>query len=1048
MKRFILSLVAAAFTISAFAQVGKVSFSLIDAQSKQGVMGAVVEVYPTAKPDNKKYYTSGANGYVSISGLSYGNYTLIATFIGYKDMTKEFRLSGETLSLGKLVMTEQAERIETVVKTVKALRTSQNGDTLSYSAGAFKVSNDADVEGLLKKMPGINITNGSVEAQGETIKKIFVDGKEFFGEDVNTAIKSLPAEAVDRIEVFNKLSDNAEFSGMDDGEGYKAINIVTKENMRQGQFGKMYAGYGYEPNSDDELAKGHKWIVGGNVNFFHDDARVSLIGLFNNVNQQNFSFEDILGVSGANQGGGGRGMRHSVGSYMVRPQSGIALVNSIGANYSDEWGRRKNVKFQGSLFFNHTDTDNNSRTERWYEAPMPIGYMYQVGESNTMNLNARFNARLDWKISRNASLMSRTYFSYQGNDPWSKTEGYTIGENEDAEELEGSQHQSLAYTNSINGSHLNAFRFNEFLQLRTKLGKPGRTLTVDGRFSYQNNERKQKTAANEANGVPYKDPNYQDIYDYYHLNDPKLGKWKDMVNDNGVLDIKDEDGNIVKTINYSPLYSPLYQYVHRPSEEYMARASLTYNEPISQHAQVSLQYRMWYEHERNDKNTFYTDKNWDNKVINPNMTQEYKSSFWTHRIGPGFRYAKSRNTIVVNLSYQRAELDGSVVGEQGDKIDKHYNNFMYFAMANLAFNKENTLRIFFRSWTDNPSVTQLQSIFDVSNPQYISVGNTSLNPAFSHNISAHYNLSKVDKGITFMWMFNTQFQQDYISTSTWNNTSGEELPDKFGDKDVPTKDNERYTPKEVTSYENLDGYYSLRTHVSLGVPLSFMKCNLNIMGGVSYSRIPSAIYITPESGNVLQNIIDHKYQTNLANNIGYDAGITLGSNISENLDFTVSWRGTYNQAWNTIGQTAKNDYFNHSVNGNIKWTFLKRLTLTAAVSYVQYLGFTNSYNEDYVLCNVYLGCKVFKNKRGEVQIGVNDIFDQNTSFARTTGSGYTQNAWNSCIGRYFSVQFVYNLRHFGKRGSTKMSDYNYKESTGSVGVNRGTSSGGWWGPRR
>jgi hypothetical protein len=184
---------------------------------------------------------------------------------------------------------------------------------------------------------------------------------------------------------------------------------------------------------------------------------------------------------------------------------------------------------------------------------------------------------------------------------------------------------------------------------------------------------------------------------------------------------------------------------------------------------------------------------------------------------------------------------------------------------------------------------------------------------------------------------------------------------------------------------------------------------------------------------------------NLANNIGYDAGVTLGSNISENIDFTISWRGTYNQAWNTIGQTAKNNYFNHSVNGNVKWTFLKRMTLTAAVSYVQYIGFTNKYNEDYVLCNLYLGCKVFKNKRGEVQIGVNDILNQNTSFARTTGSGYVQNAWNSCIGRYFSVQFVYNLRRFGKKGSTKMSDYDYKESTGSVGVNRGTSAGGWHG---
>ena len=1026
MKRFLVLIFAVAFTISAFAQSGRVTLSIIDAQTKVGLPGTVVEVYPTATPEKKRHYTSGANGFVSIPGLAYGNYTMVATFIGYKDLTKEFKVNAANVALGKLYIEEASERIETVVKTAKALRTSQNGDTLSYSAGAFKVANDADVEGLLKKMPGINITNGSVEAQGETIKKIFVDGKEFFGEDVNTAIKSLPAEAVDRIEVFNKLSDQAEFSGMDDGEGYKAINIVTKPGMRQGQFGKMYAGIGYEPdwkkNNAEDFAKGHKWIVGGNVNFFQGDARVSLIGLFNNVNQQNFSFEDILGVSGAQPG---RGMRGTVGQYMVNQQSGIALVNSIGANYSDEWGRRNNVKFQGSLFFNQTDTDNHSQLEKWYESPMPVGYLWQQGISNTINYNARFNARLDWKISRNASLMSRTSFSYQGNNPTSNTEGYTHGYEFDPESEEA--HQAMSYINSYSWSHMNAFRFNEFLQLRTKLGKPGRTLTVDGRFSYQNNERKQKSAANDANGIIYTDPNYSDAYNNYFGE----GKsWQDMANS-------------------SLFYSPLYQYIHRPSEEYQIRANVTYNEPISQSSQISLQYRMWYEQEMNDKNTYYTDEQYGNMVRNDNMSQKFQSGFWTHRVGPGFRYSKNKNTVVLNLSYQHDVLDGNIVGAQGDKIDKHYNKFSYFGMANVAFNRENTLRVFLRSWSGNPSVSQLQSIFDVSNPQYISIGNKALNPSFTHNLSMHYNLSKVEKGITFMWMFNTQIQQDYISQSTWNNPNGFELPAEFNGLTIPTDQNgEAYRPKEVTSYENMDGYYSLRTHVSLGLPLSFMKCNLNLRGGVNYNRIPSAIYATGE-GNVLENMINHVYKTNYANNIGYDAGVTLGSNISENLDFTISWHGTYNQAWNTIGNTAKNDYFNHSVNGNVKWTFLKRLTLTAAVSYVQYLGFTDKYNEDYVLCNVYLGCKVFKNKRGEVQVGVNDIFNQNTSFARSTGSGYTQNAWNSCIGRYFSVQFVYNLRHFGKKGSTKMSDYGYRESSGSVGVNRGTSTtGGWYGPRR
>ena len=382
MKRIILLFtLLATFALATAQSKGKVSLVLVDQASKQAVIGAVVEVYPTAKPDNKRYYTSNVDGTVTFPALEYGEYTMLATCLGYTDLTKTFNVKSATLSLGKVTMKESTTRIDTVVKEVKSLRASQNGDTLSYNAGAFKVANDADVEGLLKKMPGININNGTVEAQGETIQKVFVDGKEFFGEDVSTALNSLPAQAVDRIEVFNKLSDNSEFSGMDDGEGYKAINIVTRSNMRQGVFGKMYAGYGYQPDIDGspaelsfqntdiykpevgEVTSHHKYNVGGNVNLFQKNHRLSVIGLLNNVNQQNFSFEDILGVSGGGGGGMGGHRGRGVGQYMVRPQSGVANVGSIGVQYTGTWGENDAIKLNGSYFFNNTNTSNLSEQE-------------------------------------------------------------------------------------------------------------------------------------------------------------------------------------------------------------------------------------------------------------------------------------------------------------------------------------------------------------------------------------------------------------------------------------------------------------------------------------------------------------------------------------------------------------------------------------------------------------------------------------------------------------------------------------------------------------
>ncbi|MBQ4503497.1 MAG: outer membrane beta-barrel protein [Alistipes sp.] len=1009
MKRVILSILIAITTLStAMAQQkGKVSFVLLDSESKQAVIGAVIELYPTAKPDNKRYYTSNVDGSVNLPSLEYGEYTILATSLGYADLTKTFTVKSANLNLGKISMKESTTRIDTVVKEVKSLRASQNGDTLSYNAGAFKVSSDSDVEGLLKKMPGINITDGSVEAQGETVQKVFVDGKEFFGEDVNTAIKSLPAEAVERVEVFNKLSDQAEFSGMDDGEGYKAINIVTKTNMRQGQFGKMYGGYGYQPETDD-ITSHHKYTVGGNVNFFQGDSRLSVLALFNNINQQNFSFEDILGVSG---GGGGGGGRRGFGQYMVRPQSGVAAVNSIGLNYSDLWGRKDQVKFQGSYFFNNTGSKNLSVSDTWYEDPSPVDTLHTEGYSTTRNNNHRFNARVDWKISRNHSLMSRTSFSFQGYNPYSTTEGYQYGQS------------GLLYQYDQSTRNSRGIRASEFLQYRVKIAKPGRTLTVDASINYRDNNSRRQLVSNESSGIAPYDSSW--IGNYFGED----SNWHDMQSN-------------------PLLYSPVYQIITSPTREYNLRGNVTYNEPLSQNSSLSFQYRLSYEDELKDQEAFYYDSDaFDptSQKINQQMTSKYESGYWTHRVGPGFRYSKNRNTVVANVYYQRSQLNGNIVGGQSDKINRTFDNFLYFAMLNYAFNPENTIRMFFRSSTNAPSVTQLQSIFDVSTPQYLSVGNADLNPSFSHNINFHYIHSNIEKGRTFMWMFSMQNQQDYISQSTLYCPTGFELS-RFGDIAVPTNSKgENYTPQRITSYENMDGFWSLRTHISYGLPVSWLKSNLNLSAGVRYNIVPSAIYST--EGDIVDNILNHNYTVNLAKNIGYDASVTLGSNISENIDFTLSWRGTYNQAWNTASKAGvKNDYFNHTASASLKWVFWKGFTFTAACSYNQYIGITQDYNEQYLLCNLYLGKKVFKNRRGEIQIGVNDVANQNTAFSRTTGSGYTKNMTNSVIGRYYSIQFVYNLRHFGKRGSKQMSDYNYQESKSAVGM--GANSGMRMGPMR
>ena len=959
MKKILSILVVMLMALPTMAQSSKITAKVIDSETKDGVIGAIVEVVSKSNANYRKHATTGVNGDVAITSLVADDYTMTVQFVGYTTYTKDISVKGAT-ALGTIELVEGVA-IETVVKEVQALRTSQNGDTVAYNAAAFKVASDADVEGLLKKMPGITISNGSVEAQGEQVKKIFVDGKEFFGEDVSTALNSLPAQAVDRVEVFNKLSDNAEFSGMDDGEGYKAINIVTHANMRQGVFGKLYGGYGYQPDIDGgaptdlafnnkttyepqvgDVTSHHKYNIGGNINVFQGNHRVSVIGLLNNVNQQNFSFEDILGVNGG--GGGGMGRGRGVGQYMVRPQSGVANVGSIGTQYSGTFGKDDKIKLNGSYFFNKTRTRNKSVIEKWYEAPSPEDNLIQEGESETKNYNHRFNLRFDWTINKNMSLMSRTNLSFQGNDPFSQSYGEQWGET-----AEG---KGLPYEILYNGSQSSsrALRFSEFLQYRVKLGKDGRTITVDGRYAIRN------TLRSNANSF-----------------------------------------STLGTLFADNIAEPNLRYVSSfaPQGETDISANFTYTEPVAKNAQVSMQYRFDFEDQDIEKTAYITgsDYNIAGLVPDASLSSMTDSRSIEHRVGPGFRYSKERNTFIANVYYQHSILDGLVKGEN---IKRDFDHVTYFMMGNVAFNPQNTIRIFINSYTWNPDVRNLQDIYDVSNAQYISKGNPNLKSTYNHRVNFHYVRSNIEKGRTFMWMFSGQITQDYIGQKIYYNP------------ETIIIDGEEYNPLQYSTYENMNGSSSLRTHLSYGFPINPIKCNLNIMAGVSWTRTPSMI----------------NDELNITSNMGYDAMLSLGSNISENIDFTLQWNGAYNDARQSLAMRGdRNKYFNHSASGTLKWVFWKGFTLTAAVNYNQYIGFTNDYNEDYLICNIYLGKKLFKNKQGEVLVGVNDLLNENAAFARTVGSGYTQNSWNSVIGRYFTVQFNYNLRYFGKKGSQNIDDY-------------------------
>src|SRR5665213_1140589 len=299
---------------------------LQDAADKTPVAGATIKLIASGSSSKEYSTVSNSKGDFIFNEVPAGTYTLTASSIGYQVKATVINVESNSNDVGIIKVAKGAKTLQAVVIKDIAPTIKQNNDTMEFGASQYKVNPDATSEDLIKKMPGITVdkNTGSVTAMGETVKKVTVDGRDFFGDDATATLRNLPAKIIDKIQVFDKLSDQAQLTGFDDGNTSKAINIVTKKDMRNGQFGKVYAGYG----TDD------RYLAGGNVNFFNNNRRISLVGLFNNVNQQNFSTADLLGVTGGGGRGGGGQRGGGSSGFNVGQQNGIAATNSAGINYS------------------------------------------------------------------------------------------------------------------------------------------------------------------------------------------------------------------------------------------------------------------------------------------------------------------------------------------------------------------------------------------------------------------------------------------------------------------------------------------------------------------------------------------------------------------------------------------------------------------------------------------------------------------------------------------------------------------------------------------
>ena len=929
--RFILSLtlIVCCLCQTTHAQRFKLTGNIRDAKDNSALVSAAVSLAPTRDTNNLTGIVTDASGSFEFAGLSTGTYIIRVSYLGYEHLVRYLRMDSSNKNIGTLKLLPESETLKMVTVEAKLAPVQQKNDTTIYNAQTYKTNPDATAEDLLNKMPGISSSNGTVTAHGETVGKVLVDGKEFFGDDATAAIKNLPADVIDKVQVFDRMSDQASFTGFDDGNTTKTINITTKKGKSFGIFGKLYAGYGYIDDS--------RYSAGGNINWFSGDRRISVIGMSNDVNQQNFSSQDLLGVTGS--GGRRRGGGGSSSNFQVGQQGGISTTHSIGLNYIDLWGKKKKVKVSGSYFFNQTDNTSTTALNRQYYFSQAAASLYHEDDSSrSYNQNHRINLRLEYMIDSNNSLVFTPKFSYQKNTQYSDLAGQTQ-----------IYARELNHTASNQYSYSSGYNLSGDVLFQHRFPKKYQTLSID-----------LGTTINSSQGL-----GTQNSYSYYDTTNTTI---------------------------------PLDQQYSSYNHSYALNANIALTEPIGDAGMLQFNYTPSFILNKSDQETDtlnHTHHTYD--LLDTILSSKYSNTYFIQRIGISYRLKYKGLNTTIGVNAQEAILSGSNIFPYSYLTSRTFLSLLPNVLINYKFSNSTTLRIFYRTSTGAPSITQLQTVINNSNPLLLSTGNANLDQTYNSALNIKYGLANGPKGQSLFAFVNINNTRGYVANSTIiashdtliNNTI---ILHKGSQFSLPV---------------NINGYWTVNSVLTYGLAISKIKCNLNITAGINYGRTPG--------------LVNNTYS--ISNTYSPSAGFVLSSNISEKVDFTISYNANYNIVKNTI-QTITNNYFSHSASAKFNWLFWKGFVFNTSIQNTYNKSSSQGFNQNIFLWNASLGYKFLKDRSLDIRASVNDILNQNSGLSRSVNQTYIEDERSLVLKRYMLLTVTWTMKFFKRTAESDIPDEN------------------------
>ena len=926
----------------AHAQTTSLRGKFQDATSRSAVPGVQVKLTSAADTSDVHRATAGDDGAFEITGLGLHSYRLEATRLGYAPLRMVLRVARKNQDAGVLGLTPESVPVSGITVTESPAPAIQKADTTEYRAGAVKVHKDATAEDLVQKLPGVTMEGGQIKAQGEQVQNVLVNGRPFFGSDPTAAMRNLPAEVVDRIQVYDRMSDQAEFSGFDDNQSQKTMNFILRD--QKAQFGKVYAGYGDQD----------RYQAGGNATVVRGPTRFTLLGMSNNINQRNFSPQDLFGaMSGAAPGaggprmmmfggGGGRGpggggqiIRMGGGfgggafdpsSFLVGQQSGVSTTHSGGVNYVGQWSDR--LKLSSSVFANDTDTDNLQTLTRQYLPPQDsIAFYDQDAVSDSRNGNQRFDARLEWTPDSLNSVILQPRLYFQQSDARS------VGDAMNSSELGSAV--SAAHSNSadeIDGNNLSGR-----LTLRHRFARRGRNVSADFNLGH---------TLRDGTGAQYS------LADYYDAGGTRS-------------DTLDQQSASQTTTN-----------------SFSTRIAFT--EPIAPRLQAQAIYNPSLTRSEADARTLRFDPLAGTYAIPDSaLSNTFENRNTIQNGGLALLYTRGPWKLLSSASYQQTRLRSEQTYPALQVIERSFENLLPSVTLTGSFANRRNLRLAWSTSSNSPTIGQLQNVVNNSNPLSLSTGNPALRPSYNHSFSARYSEADPMHSKSRFVFMNLVRTSRPIANATFSAPNDTTIDGVFLARGT-----------QLTRPVNLDESWSANAFGVYSRPLKFLKSILSLNGGGSFTRSPTRI-------NGL---------TNVGSTYAIRSGAVLASNISQNLDFTVSYQGTYNLSRYTLSRSSTGDYYSHTLGLRFNAVAARGIVVRQELNHNLQSRVPSAYGQDVVLWNTTLGKKFLKGERGELRVTVTDVLEQNRSVSRSFTETYVQDSRDRTLGRYEQAVFTYSFR--------------------------------------